>query len=91
MHTGSWNYAYMKECELPGEVAVVFEEAMGYVVGVTYVPVLYIGSQQVDGRNYMLICKSLTTTQPTVEGCKKVTIYKPLNDTAQVINVEDIL
>lgn len=91
MHTGSWNYTYMKECELPSEVAVIFEEAMGYITGITYVPVLYIGSQQVDGKNYMLICKSLTTTHPTVEGCKKVTIYKPLNDTAQVINVEDVL
>lgn len=91
MHAGSWNYAYMKECKLPSEVADVFEEAMDYIVDVTYVPVLYIGSQLVDGMNYSLICKSLTTTQPTIEGCKKLIIYKPLNDAAQVIDVEDII
>lgn len=91
MHTGSWNYAYMKECQLPDEVSAVFEEAMGYSVGMTYVPVLYIGSQLVDGIKYLLICKSLTMTQPTIEGCKKLTIYKPINDTAQILNVEDLV
>lgn len=91
MYVGSWEYAQMKACKLPSEVAKVFVEATHGLSGVTYVPVLYVGSQLAAGMNYMIICKSLTLTQPTVEGCKKVMINKPIYEKAKIVSVTDII
>lgn len=91
VYVGSWEYAQMKACKLPSEVAKIFAEATHGLSGVTYVPVLYVGSQLAAGMNYMIICKSLTLTQPTVEGCKKIVINKPIYEKATIVSVTDII
>lgn len=91
MYVGSWEYAQMKACKLPSDVAQVFKEATSDLKGVTYVPVLYVGSQLAAGMNYMIICKSLTLTRPTVEGCKKIIINKPIHEHATIVSITDLI
>ena len=54
---GGYELANMEPCNLPDPVATGFQEVMGGMVGATYTPVLYVGSQLVHGTNYMVICK----------------------------------
>lgn len=91
MYKGSWEYAQMKACKLPTDVAKIFAEAIDGVTEVAYVPVLYVGSQLAAGMNYMIICKSLTLTKPTIEGCKKLIINKPIHQKATIISVVDLI
>lgn len=91
MYVGSWEYAQMKACKLPTEVSKAFEEATREVKGVAYIPVLYVASQLAAGMNYMIICKSLTLTQPTVEGCKRILINKPIHEAATIVSVTNLI
>ena len=49
---GAWNVDEMKGCNLPQKVASAFTAVTGELVGADYMPVLYVGSQDVNGRNY---------------------------------------
>ena len=91
MYVGSWEYAQMKACKLPADVAKIFAEAIKGFTDVAYVPVLYVGSQLAAGMNYMIICKSLTLTRPTIEGCKKIIINKPIHQQATIISITDLI
>ena len=47
--------------ELPSEVKDVFDDAIGSLKGVNYVPLLYVGEQVVKGLNYYVICEATIT------------------------------
>ena len=79
----------MPEYKLPEDVQTAFDEAK--VVGTQYVPVLYLGSQLVSGRNYMLICKQILSTTEQSVSIVEMTIYKPLNAPAKITEIKAIL
>ncbi len=79
----------MPEYKLPEDVQVAFDEVK--VVGTQYVPVLYLGSQLVSGKNYMLICKQISSTPEQSVSIVQVTIYKPLNAPAKITEIKPIL
>lgn len=60
--------------KMPEQVATGFVEATKGLVGATYTPLIYGGSQIVHGTNYMLICKVAYVTYPEVNHLAKVVI-----------------
>ncbi|MGF7534431.1 hypothetical protein AAGG74_12095 [Bacillus mexicanus] len=90
-NTGEWNYQEMQACHLPQPVATAFSKAIDGIVGVKYVPVLYVASQLVSGHNYCIVCKTTATTNPPMHGCKVVTIYADLEGNAHVTNIHDVI
>ena len=62
---GGWNIDELKPCKLPQKAASAFTGATSELVGADYEPVLYVGSQAVNGTNYCFIAvQTLVTAQP---------------------------
>ena len=52
---GGWNIDEIKGCNLPQKAASAFTAVTGGLVGAEYQPVLYVGSQTVNGTNYCIL------------------------------------
>lgn len=91
--TGGWEINQdIVTCSLPECVATVFAEATSGIIGVQYLPVLYLGKQVVSGSNYMLVCKQILSTEHADTHMVKVVVYKPLStDKPVVASVERLL
>lgn len=62
---GGWDISELRPCNLPQKAASAFTGATADLVGAEYEPVLYVGSQQVNGTNYCFIAvQTLVTAQP---------------------------
>ena len=62
---GSWDISALKSCNLPQKAASAFTAVTGGLVGAEYMPVLYVGSQQVRGTNHCIIAvQTLVTSEP---------------------------
>ena len=61
---GGWDISRMKACNLPQKATSAFIGATQDLVGANYQPVLYIGSQVVNGMNYCILAlQTLSTVQ----------------------------
>ena len=62
---GGWNIDEMKSVNFPQKAASAFTAITGGLVGADYQPVLYVGSQVVNGTNYCILAvQTLTTAEP---------------------------
>ena len=62
---GGWNIEEMRSCNLPQKVASAFTAVTGGIVGAEYQPVLYVGSQAVNGTNYCILAlQTILTAKP---------------------------
>lgn len=86
---GEWQYANMPPCALPQDAATAFSKVK--ITGVKYVPVLYVGSQLVAGKNYCIVCSSTSVTNPPEPGCKTLFIYEDLDGNCSITKIEDII
>jgi len=89
--TGCWEYEKMEACNLPQRAATAFSKAMEGIVGVGYVPVLFVAHQLVSGTNYCFICQTTTVTNPPLLGCKSVFIYETLDGNCSIQKIHDII
>ena len=89
--TGGWEYADMKPCDLPQEVATAFSEAFSRLMGTDFIPVLYVGSQVVNGMNYCIVCKTKMVVPNGADGCKVVILYAPIGQKAVVTDIYDVI
>ena len=62
MKLGGWNYDEVKSCALPQKAASAFIAVTSELVGAEYQPVLYAGSQQVNGTNYCIFALQKAVT-----------------------------
>ena len=62
MKLGGWNYEEVKSCALPQKAASAFIAVTSELVGAEYQPVLYAGSQQVNGTNYCIFALQKAVT-----------------------------
>ena len=70
---GGWNIDEMKSCNLPQKAASAFTSITGGLVGADYQPVLYVGSQVVNGTNYCIIAlQRLVTRNPETRLVKMI-------------------
>ena len=59
---GGWNYDELKGCNLPQKAASAFTDVTADLVGADYTPVLYVGSQPVNGTNYCVMALQTSIT-----------------------------
>ncbi len=79
MLSGGWKLAPMDPCDLPQNVATGFTQLLGELEGANYTPVLYCGTQVVNGVNHMIICRQTLVTPTTDEHLVKVIINESPN------------
>lgn len=72
---GGWVVPEMEACNLPQDVASGFYKVMEGWEGAVYVPVLYCGTQVVNGINHMLICQETMITAEPIKGLAKVVLH----------------
>lgn len=81
--------AVKESTELPSGVQDVFDEAIGSLKGVNYVPLLYVGEQVAKGLNYYVICEATITYPDAVPKPVLVCVntYQGVNS---VVSIEPI-
>ena len=67
-----------------------FKKAIKGLVGVSYQPVAYLGSQVVAGTNYLVLCRSKTVTPNARYKYSLVTVYKDLKGKVSLGEITDL-
>ena len=71
-------------------VSKCFKKAMKELVGVSYEPVAYLGSQIVAGKNYLVLCRSKAVTPNARYKYSLVTVYKDLKGKVSLREIQDL-
>ena len=88
---GGWTVADVYNVvNMEADVQQAFDKAMEGMLGVTYEPVAYLGSQVVSGTNYAILCHTTTVTENPENGFAVVIIYADLDGNASVSNVTQL-
>lgn len=57
VNLGGWKVAAMFKKAMPGPIEDFINSMNNTLKGASYVPVLYVGAQEVHGKNHMILCK----------------------------------
>ena len=77
---------------LPQKLATAFANVMDGLVGATYTPVFYAGTQIVNGTNHMLFCiQNLVTAKPESHLVKMIINEKNNGKEASIVSIETII
>lgn len=87
---GGWNIDEMKGVNLPQKVQSAFTAVTGELVGADYEPVLYVGSQVVNGTNYCVLAKQTIITATPEHRLVKMIINVDTKGTAKLVSVSGI-
>lgn len=93
---GGWNEALDGGWEAasdPGitdEVRALCEKALNGLVGVNYVPVTYLGSQVVAGRNHAILCQATTVYPGAKPRWVILYLYEDLDGDVTVTDIRDL-
>lgn len=83
MKAGGWQVnAELVRGTFPEEVGAAFDKALEHLVGVSYEPVLHIGSQVVAGMNYAVLCKAAAVVPDPVPYLTVAVVYANWDGTA---------
>ncbi len=85
---GGWNFKEISS-KLPAEVEKGFKEVTQHLVGASYEPILYAGSQVVAGINYMIICKQTLSDKDATEHLVKLVI-NIFNEKWSIVSIDEI-
>lgn len=87
---GGWNIEEMKSCNLPQKAASAFTAVTGELVGADYQPVLYVGSQLVNGMNYCILAIQTIITAEPKKNLVKVIVNVSTSGVASLVSVSGI-
>ena len=90
MVLGGWNFDDVKSCNLPQKVASAFMAVMGEMTGADYMPVAYLGSQEVNGINYCLIVLQTVITPVSEKRPLKIIINVLPDGRASIVSTGGI-
>ena len=82
---GGWTNT--ESLEVTEDVKALLDKAATEMVGATYEPVAYLGTQVVAGTNHLLLCKVTPVTPDAVATYALVTVYEDLEGGAKIIDV----
>ena len=85
---GGWTVA--EENGITEDLQAVFDKAMEKLMGVSYEPVAYLGSQVVAGLNHCFLCKATVIYPNAAPAYKLVYIYQDLEGNAEILNIADL-
>ena len=87
---GGWDISEMKGVNLPQKAQSAFTAITGGLVGADYEPVLYVGSQIVNGTNYCILAKqTIITATPEIRLVKMI-INVASNGNAKLVSVSGL-
>ena len=87
---GGLNIDEIKGVNLPQKVASAFTSVTGELVGADYQPVLYVGSQNVNGTNYCLFAIQRIVIPNSEKRLVKMIINVAPNGAASLVSVSGI-
>lgn len=87
---GMWNISEMKACSLPQKAASAFTAVTGELIGAEYMPVLYVGSQPVNGTNYCILAVQTVINAEGTKRLVKVIINEAPGGKASLVSVSGI-
>lgn len=87
---GSWDISEIKGCNLPQKAQSAFTAVTGELVGADYQPVLYVGSQIVNGTNYCILAIQTIITAEPKKNLVKVIVNVSTNGVASFVSVSGI-
>jgi len=82
---GGWQAA--ENGEITEEVQKVFDKGLEGLVGVSYTPVLYLGSQVVAGTNHAILCQASVVVPDAVPYWAIVFLYEDLQGNVTLMNI----
>ena len=87
---GGWNIDEMKGVNLPQKAQSAFTAVTGGIVGAEYQPVLYVGSQLVNGTNYCIFALQTLVTAKPEKRLVKMIIHEAIDGTASLVSVSGV-
>ena len=87
---GGWNIDEMKGCNLPQKAASAFTAVTGELVGAEYQPVLYVGSQLVNGTNYCIFAIQKIVVPKSEQRLVKMIINVASDGAASLVSVSGV-
>ena len=87
---GGWNIDEMKGVNLPQKAQSAFTAVTSELVGADYMPVLYVGSQVVNGMNYCVLAKQTIITSTPENRLVKMIINVDTKGVASLVSVSGI-
>ena len=87
---GGWNIDEMKSVNLPQKAQSAFTAVTGGLVGAEYMPVLYVGSQIVNGTNYCILAVQTIITGNPEKRLVKMIINVSSNGTTSLVSVSGV-
>lgn len=76
-------------CEINEASQSAFNEATREILGVKYTAIA-VSQQVVAGMNYHFFCNTESVTRYPLIGAAIVSVYKPVNENAQITNIREI-
>ena len=87
---GGWKLEELKGCKLPQKAASAFTGATEGLTGAEYVPLLFVGTQVVNGVNYAFIAlQTLILAEPR-KRIVKLIVNEKTDGTYSIVNVNSI-
>ena len=87
MLLGGWNLDEVKGCNLPQKVQSAFTAVTSELVGADYEPIAYLGSQQVNGINYRVLCLQRLVIPNAEKRIVKMIIHEELDGSVRLVSV----
>ena len=87
---GGWNIDEMKSVNLPQKAQSAFTAVTGGLVGADYMPVLYVGTQLVNGTNYCILALQTLLTPNPEKRLVKMIINVSSNGSASLVSVSGV-
>ena len=88
MKLGNWELDNIKTANLPQKAQSAFTAVTSNLVGCDYQPVLYVGSQLVNGTNHCV----LAIQRPVVPNGKfvKIIVHEDLNGSPSLVSISKV-
>ena len=90
MILGGWNLDEVKGCNLPQKVQTDFTAVTSELVGADYEPIAYLGSQQVNGTNYRILCLQRVVALDAEKKIVKMIINEAPDGSVRLVSVSGV-
>ena len=87
---GGWNIDEMKGVNLPQKAQSAFTAVTGGITGSEYTPVLYVGSQVVNGTNHCILALQKVVVPESEPRLVKMVINVDTKGAARLVSVSGI-
>ena len=90
MILGGWNLDDVKGCNLPQKVQSAFTAVTSELTGADYEPIAYLGSQQVNGMNYRVLCLQRLIILNAEKKIVKMILHEELDGSVRLVSVSGV-